>query len=260
MSAGTGADAREFAAKIRARRRAVGYWMTLDAPPAAERIGRLGYDYVCFDAQHGMLGYEGILTGLTAVQAGGASVGLVRVGANEPYHIGRALDAGAAGVIVPLVNDADEAAAAVRATQYPPHGVRSYGPMRSGLRIGPKPADSNDTVVCLAMIETAQGLANVEEICRVPGLTGVYIGPSDLTIAIGGAYPGDPEVAGAFDAALRRVADAAAAAGVVAGIHTASGEQAAERFTRGFTLATVSSDVVHLENAAAAHLAEARRP
>jgi 4-hydroxy-2-oxoheptanedioate aldolase len=254
------AEAREFADRVRAREAVVGYWMTLDAPPAAERIARLGYDYVCFDAQHGLFGYAGMLHGLLAVQAGGASVGLVRVGANDPYHIGRALDAGASGVIVPLVDSAEQAEAAVRATRYPPSGVRSYGPMRSGLRIGPTPAVSNESVVCLAMIETRSGLEHVEEICRVPGLAGVYVGPSDLTLGIGGAAPGDPEVAEAFTAALARVAAAAADAGVAAGVHTASGEQAAERLAQGFTLATVSSDVVHLEQAAAAHLGRVRTP
>ena len=87
----------------------------LDSPVSTERIARLGYDYVCIDAQHGLIEYAGILRGLTAIDAGGSSVGLVRVGANEPFHIGQALDAGAAGIIVPLVNTADDAARAVAA-------------------------------------------------------------------------------------------------------------------------------------------------
>jgi 4-hydroxy-2-oxoheptanedioate aldolase len=252
------AAARAFTDRLRRREPAVGYWVVLDSPVSTERIGRLGYDYVCVDAQHGLVEYSGILRALTAVDAAGASVGLVRVGANDPFLIGQALDAGAAGVIVPLVNSAEDAARAVSASTYPPHGTRSYGPMRSALRVGPVPAESNAAVACLAMIETPEGLAAVEQICAVPGLTGVYVGPSDLCLAVGGAFPGDPAVADVFEAALERVRSAAAAAGVAAGIHTANGADAAKRLSEGFTFASVSSDLVHLERAAAEHLAAAR--
>src|SRR5918997_4902263 len=114
----------EFARKIRAREQAVGYWTVLDSPVSTERIACLGYDYVALDAQHGLLGYSGLVAGLTAIDAGGRSVGLVRVEANNPTYIGKALDAGAAGVIVPLVDDATQAAAAVAAASYPPTGRR----------------------------------------------------------------------------------------------------------------------------------------
>ncbi len=250
--------ARAFTERLRRRDPAVGYWVVLDAPVATERIARLGYDYVCVDGQHGLVEYSGILRALTAVDAGGRSVGLVRVGANDPFLIGQALDAGAAGVIVPLVNSADDAVSAVAASMYPPLGARSYGPMRSALRVGPKPEEANSSLACLAMIETPEGLENVEAICGVPGLTGVYVGPSDLSIAVGGAYPGDPAVAERFEAALVRIRTAAAAAGVAAGIHTPAGADAARRLDEGFTFATVSSDLVHLERAAADHLAAAR--
>jgi 4-hydroxy-2-oxoheptanedioate aldolase len=249
--------ARAFTDRLRRRERAIGYWVVLDSPVSTERIARLGYDYVCVDAQHGLIEYGGILRALTAIDAGGGSVGIVRVGANSPFHIGQALDAGAAGVIVPLVNSADEAAGAVAAATYPPHGVRSYGPMRSALRVGPVPAEADASVACLAMIETQEGLENVEKICAVPGLTGVYVGPSDLCLAIGGAYPGDPAVADVFQAALKRIRTAAEAAGVAAGIHTPNGAEAARRLAEGFTFATISSDLVHLERAAAEHLQQA---
>jgi 4-hydroxy-2-oxoheptanedioate aldolase len=249
--------ARAFTEALRRRERAIGYWVVLDSPVSTERIARVGYDYVCIDAQHGLVEYGGILRGLTAVDAGGRSVGLVRVGANDPFHIGQSLDAGAAGVIVPLVSSVEDAAAAVAAATYPPLGVRSYGPMRSALRVGPVPAEANASVSVLAMIETPEGLENVEAICAVPGLTGVYVGPSDLCIAVGGAFPGDPAVADVFEAALVRISKAAADAGVAAGIHTPSGDDAARRLDEGFTFATVSSDLVHLERAAADHLARA---
>ncbi|WP_033340956.1 HpcH/HpaI aldolase family protein [Catenuloplanes japonicus] len=244
--------------RLRRRDTVLGYWVTLDSPISTERIGRLGYDYVCLDLQHGLIGYEGMVRGLMAIDAGGSAAGLVRVGANDPGLIGRALDAGAYGVIVPLIDTADDAARAVAAATYPPGGIRSYGPMRSALRIGPVPADADRAVATLAMIETAGGLANVEAICAVPGLTGVYVGPSDLRIAIGGAHPADPAVDDEFEAAVARVAAAAAAAGIAAGIHTPSGAEAARRLAQGFTFASVASDLVQLENVAAGHLRDAR--
>ncbi|GAA3119445.1 4-hydroxy-2-oxoheptanedioate aldolase [Kribbella aluminosa] len=256
-------SANDFALKVRAREQLVGYWITLDSPAAAERIGRLGYDYVVLDGQHGLIGYRGLVTGLLAIDAGSsigprASVGLVRVEANDPTPIGRALDAGATGVIVPLVDTADDVARAVRAAKYPPAGARSFGPMRAALRIGPVPADSNEATVVLAMIETPLGLRNVAEICATPGLDGVYVGPSDLSLALGAKFPGDPEVDGPFEEAVELIARTAREAGVAAGIHTFDGEAAKRRLAQGYTFATVASDLSHLEAAAAAHLTTAR--
>lgn len=250
-------SAAEFARKLRNRERIVGYWIMLDAPAATERVARLGYDYVCLDGQHGLIGYTGLLNGVTAIDAAGSATPLIRPVSNDPGAIGRALDTGAGGVIVPLVDTAEQAAAAVRATRYPPRGVRSYGPVRSDLRIGPKPADADDSVVVVAMIETATGLANVDEIAATPGLDAVYVGPADLCLAVGGAHPGDPQVAAEFDAAVARVRDSAARQGVAAGIHTNDGETAARHLADGFTFATVSCDVQHLERAAAGHLENA---
>jgi 4-hydroxy-2-oxoheptanedioate aldolase len=247
----------EFARKVRAREQAVGYWVVLDAPVATERISRLGYDYVALDAQHGLLGYSGVLNGLMAIDAGHSAVGMVRVEENSPVAIGKALDAGAIGVIVPLVNTAADAAAAVTSAKYPPLGNRSYGPMRSALRVGPVPAEANAATLVFAMIETPDGLANVDAICATPGLDGIYVGPSDLTIAVGGKYPGDPDVQDAFEDALGTVAAAAASAGIAAGIHTAAGDVAAHRLGQGYTFATVASDLTHLEQIAKTHLAAA---
>jgi 4-hydroxy-2-oxoheptanedioate aldolase len=247
-------SAREFSARLRRRERIVGYWSVLDCPVATEWLAHVGWDYLALDMQHGLIGYSGMLAGLTAIDAAGGPVGLVRVEANNPTPIGRALDAGAAGVIVPLINTAAEAAEAVAASNYPPSGIRSYGPMRAQLRIGPIPAEADRDTVVLAMIETPKGLANVEEICAVPGLDGVYAGPSDLRLAVGGAHPQDPAVDDEFEAALTRVREAAAAAGVAAGIHTPDGAVAARRLAEGFTFATVASDLTHLKLASAAHL------
>lgn len=219
----------------------------LDSPVSTEWLAHVGWDYIALDVQHGLIGYSGMVAGLTAIDASDSAVGLVRVEANDVTAIGRALDAGAAGVIVPMVNDADEAAKAVAAGRYPPAGIRSYGPMRAQLRIGPRPADADRDTVILAMIETPGGLANVETICAVQGLDGVYIGPSDLRLALGGAHSQDPAVDDEFEAALKRVREAAAKAGIAAGIHTPDGTTAARRLSEGFTFATVASDLVHLK-------------
>ncbi|GAB3280070.1 HpcH/HpaI aldolase family protein [Kineosporia babensis] len=248
----------DFAARLRNRETLVGYWVLLDAPPSTERLARLGYDYVAMDAQHGLFGYDGMLAGLTAIDAGGSSAGVIRVSSNDPGTIGRALDAGATGIIVPLINTAEDAAAAVAAARYAPNGIRSYGPMRSMLRVGPKPAEADAAVAVLAMIETAQGLENVEAIAATPGLDGLYVGPSDLTLAIGGATSTDPAVADAFEAALTRVKQACEENGIAAGLHTPSGEVAAKRISEGWTVLTVACDLVHLEVAARNHLSVAR--
>jgi 4-hydroxy-2-oxoheptanedioate aldolase len=250
--------ASEFAARVRSGETVIGYWVVTDNPIGTERLARIGYDYVALDAQHGLIGYQAMLTSLLAVDASQRSVGFVRVEANSATPIGKALDAGAAGIIVPLINTAEDAAAAVAATRYPPQGIRSYGPMRSGLRIGPTPADANESVLVFAMIETPQGLANVEAIAATPGLGGLYIGPSDLTLAVGGRTSTDPAVAAEFNAALERIRKACDNNGIVPGIHTPSGAVARQRIADGFRLVSVASDLTHLEAVAQSHLSAAK--
>lgn len=258
QSSGRGATAADFARRLRGREPLVGYWSVLDSPISNERIARVGYDYVALDIQHGLIGYSGMVGNLMAIDAGATSVGLIRVEANDPTPIGRALDAGAAGVIVPMVDTAQDAGAALAAARYAPHGRRSYGPMRAALRVGPVPAESDAATVVLAMIETPQGLANVEQICAVPGLDGVYVGPSDLRLSIGGRTSTDSSVDAEFEAALVRIRTAAAENGIAAGIHNSDGAAAARRLAEGFTFASVASDLTHLEAVAAGHLTAAR--
>lgn len=168
----TGRTSAEFTAALRNREQLIGYWSLLDSPVAAERLARVGYDYLAFDAQHGLFGYQGMLNNLLATDTkGSTAVGMVRVEANDLTYIGRALDAGATAVIVPLIDNARDAADAVSAVRYPPLGRRSYGPMRAQLRIGPNPADTHEQTAVLAMIETADGLADVEAICATPAST-----------------------------------------------------------------------------------------
>jgi 4-hydroxy-2-oxoheptanedioate aldolase len=254
-----GNAAAEFAVTLRSRTPLVGSWVVCDNTVGAESMAGLGYDFLCVDGQHGLLDSSAWLSTVTAIEALDGCASMIRVLANDPAWIGRALDTGSRGVVVPLVNDAAAAAAAVRACRYPPQGDRSYGPMRSRLRTGLAPAQANDQVACVVMIETAGGVANVEEICAVAGLDGVLVGPFDLTLALGGDRFGDPAVADQMQAALTAVARAAEKAGIAAGVHCPDGVTAAKRFAAGFTFATVSSDLMLLEEAASAHISHSRR-
>jgi 4-hydroxy-2-oxoheptanedioate aldolase len=251
-------SAADFARRFRGGDPLVGYWVGSDNAVATERLARTGYDYVVLDLQHGLMGYSGMLAGLMAVDAAQGATGFVRVEANDPTPIGKALDAGATGVIVPLVDSAEDAARAIASARYPGAGTRSYGPTRAGLRIGPDPAEADATVLVLAMIETAGGLAAVEEIAATPGLDGLYVGPSDLALALGARSPSDPQVVEERDRAIARVRRACDDHGIVPGIYTPSGEVARQRLAEGYRFVTVASDLEHLEAAARGHLEVAR--
>ena len=248
----------DLAQRLRARATLVGYWVASDNPAGTERIATAGYDYVCLDLQHGLIDYAGCLRGLTAVDAAG-SAGVVRVQANDPAEIGRALDAGAQAVIVPLVNSAEEAARAALACRYPPVGVRSFGPMRSALRIGPDVRAADTAVACIVMIETLGGLEDLEAICAAPGVDGVYVGPSDLALALGAANPADGPARADFQRALERVRTVARDAGIAAGLHCNNGRAGAAALEAGFTFVSISNDLNHLGALARAELDAAHR-
>lgn len=244
-------------AVFRGRQTLLGYWISMDSPAATERVGRLPYDFLCLDAQHGLIDDAGLRSGVAAADASGTDV-LVRVVENGSTPIGRALDIGAKGIIVPLVDTRDEAAAAVASAKYPPNGHRSYGPTRSCLRIGPGPAEANAATIVVVMIETGDGLSNVEDICSVNELDGIFVGPSDLSLSLGASEPGDPAVAEEFAAALARITHAAEEANISAGIYVPDGTTAATRLDEGFTFAIIANDLEHLEIAAAGHLDRAQ--
>jgi 4-hydroxy-2-oxoheptanedioate aldolase len=248
-----------FAARLRGRERLTGYWIACDNPVGTERIARLGYDYIAVDGQHGVLSPQGWTAAMLAVDAGQCSAGLIRVPSVDPIAIGAALDVGARGVIVPMVSTASQARTAVRACRHWPSGTRSLsGPVRAELRLGSVPADLDDAVVCIVMIETAAAMSGLDEICATPGLDAVYVGPADLSVALGGRYFGDPSVALELERAMARIAEAAAVAGIACGVHCLDGQSAAARLAEGFTFATISSDITHLAQAAAGHLAVVR--
>lgn len=234
-----------------------GYFAMAAGTLQLERLAGLGYDYVVLDAQHGSYSAHDLADSVRAVEVGGIPA-FVRVSDCTIGEIGRALDTGAAGVIVPLVNERTEAEAAVAASKYPPLGLRSRGVARTSEFLTGTLEEINESTVVLCMIETRHGLEEVEAIASTPGLDGLYIGPNDLSIGLGGYGLGDPAIAEEFDAALQRILHAADAAGITVVIHTAGGEVARARRAVGFRHVTIANDLNHLCAAAAHHLAVSR--
>ncbi len=174
---------------------------------------------------------------------------LTRVAANVSWMIGKALDAGALGVIVPLVEDGIAAAAAVAACRFAPRGTRSYGPTRAQLFDRPETPRGFEDVLCFVMVETELGLRNVDEIARTPGLDGIYIGPSDLTLGLGHATLAGPE-SPQLNGPLEQIAAACRRNGIIAGIHCVDGASAGRLAKRGFQLVTCFKDTTLIANAA----------
>ncbi len=210
-----------------------GTWLTVPDPVVAEAALAARPDFAAIDLQHGTLTAAAAPGLLIAARAAGVET-WVRVPANDPAIIGWVLDIGAAGVIVPLVESASEAAVAVGACRYPPAGRRSFGPFRASL-VGVRDPG------CVVMIETAAGVDAVGDIAAVPGLSGLYVGPVDLGISLGLPPNIDHDDAG-FDAALAAVVAAAGANGVPVGAHASPG-LVAKRAGQGFSFFTVTSDL-----------------
>lgn len=222
-------------------RTTLGTFVMLPSQVGAEVMAGPGIDLVCVDLQHGNLSVEDFLLLVPAIAAQGA-VPVARVEANDPTVIGHALDAGAAAVVVPLVDDADGARRAVAACRFPPNGVRSYGPARFGVVSGAwEPADV-EKVACIVMIETAEGLANVREIAATPGVDGILIGPSDLAIAHG-ISPWVAHQHETVQGAIATIRAAATDAGIITGIVCGSGQIARPYIEAGLRMVCIATDV-----------------
>lgn len=243
-----------FAEKMRA----TNVWLSVPAAYSAEIIAHQGFDSVTIDLQHGQSDYGSMSAMLTAISTT-ATVPLVRVQWNDPGEVMRALDAGAYGVICPTINNRAEAEKFVGACRYAPLGYRSVGPNRALLYAGSDYlAKSNETVLSIAQIETADGLKNVEEIASVKGLDMLYVGPSDLGLSLGREArmdQTDPVVVAAID----KVLATAHARGLSAGIYCVSNDYANAMFAKGFDLVTIASDA-GLLMAGAANLKRAIKP
>ncbi len=233
-----------------------GAWLSIPDPFAAEVMSRLGFDWLCIDMQHGLIDYQRAVAMLQGLK-GGTATPLVRVPSNDAAIIGRMLDAGAHGIIVPLVNSRREAEAAVAACRYPPRGQRSYGPLRAAL-VGGRDyfARANDEVLCLLMIETAAALEEVDRIAAVPGADGLFVGPNDLGLALG-LPPRWEHEDPRFDAAFGRIVDACRKNNVVAGC-AGTANEIGKRLGQGFLFVQASGDVSALQRQASADLERSR--
>jgi 4-hydroxy-2-oxoheptanedioate aldolase len=230
----------------------LGAWCTIPSSWTAEVAARSGHDWVCIDTQHGLIGYDVMLPMLQAISAGGVP-SFVRVPWNEPGAIMKALDAGAGGVIVPMINSVEEAKAAVGACRYPPDGIRSMGPIRA------RDVDQAwRNPLCVVMIETVAAVEHAREILAVPGVDAVFVGPNDLAVSAGldSSYEGrHPEHRRLIEA----IAEAARTNGVAAGIMCGTPEVARQWHEVGFVMLGLQGDTRLLAAATEDIVTDARR-
>jgi 4-hydroxy-2-oxoheptanedioate aldolase len=234
-------------------------WLSIGNPFTAEIMAAQGYDSVTIDIQHGALDYSSVLPMFQAMRASGV-VPMARVPWLEPGIIMKALDAGALGIICPMINNAAEAATFVSYMRYPPHGQRSFGPTRANIAYGGYGVEANEQVLAFAMIETAQGIANLDAIAATPGLDGIYVGPADLTL---GTQEG--RLPPAFDreepemiALIQQIVAACKANGIRAALHCGTPDYAARAIKWGYDMTTVSGDSRLMAAAASASVAKFR--
>ncbi|MEV8358174.1 aldolase/citrate lyase family protein [Microbacterium sp. NPDC076895] len=237
----------------------IGAWALLGSPAAAAVLAATGPDWLVVDAQHGRFDDRAVCDTLAVVaDLPSRPQTFVRVADGAAWLIGRALDAGADGVIVPMVQDADAAAAAARACRYPPLGARSWGQLAGTTgRVAVPAAQVNDTVQCAVMVETATAIGHVEEIAATPGIDMVFVGPFDLALSLGvdvndllfDERDGNP---------LDRIVAACRRHGISAGAFAGSPERARLLIARGFDTVSVAVDSAVLSEAATASLTAAR--
>jgi 4-hydroxy-2-oxoheptanedioate aldolase len=234
----------------------LGGWLSVPSAVTAEATARVGFDYVCIDTQHGAIEYSDAVALVQAILLGGSRP-IIRVPWNEPGIIGKMLDAGAHGVIVPMVNSVEEAEAAVRACRYTPDGARSFGPAMASMRADGAYVDwAADHVAVIPMIETTQAIAQLDDILAVPGIDAIYVGPADLSLTLG-LPPKNNDDSPAFIEALETVVAGCKRAGIVPGIHS-SGELTPKRLEMGFQMVTVCTDLLAMNLGLKSELAKAR--
>ena len=235
---------------------AIGYWAFFREPLAAQLASQGGYDFVCIDHQHGAGDFATVTRMIDAVVIGEATP-IARAPSAGPAGIGALLDAGALGVIIPMVNTAEEAAAAVRACRYPPAGERSMGAIAATVHHGDSySVTANDTVLVIPMIETAAAVDRVFDIARTEGIDGLFVGPGDLAASLG-RPPALDDPAPEYQSALGRVVDACRSAGIAAGIYS-SVDLLEQRLDQGFRMISVSTDWDHIIDGIDDDLREAR--
>lgn len=228
----TGSFHNSALARIRAGQGVAAIWLSLGSAALAEVAAEAAPGAIVFDAQHGLWDRSALHAGIAAARD---CTPLVRVQANSVANIGEALDYGAQGVIVPLIDTAEQAALAVEAAHYPPHGCRSGGGLRPLAAMGGYAASCATEILVSVMIETRAGLANVAAIAATPGVDMVFIGPGDLALQLG------PDAD--LEAAIQSILAACRTAGVPCGLFTATAEAARDRLEQGFALVIADDDI-----------------
>lgn len=227
-------------------------WLSIGNPFTAEIMAAQGYDSVTIDIQHGALDYSDVLPMFQAMTASNITP-MARVPWREPGIIMKALDAGAQGIICPMINSAEEAAEFISYLRYPPHGQRSFGPTRANIAYDGYGIDANDQVLAFAMIETQDGVDNLEEIAATKGLDGIYVGPADLTLGTqqGKLPPGFDRAEPEMIDLIKRIQAVCTKNGILSCLHCGTADYAAKAIGWGFNMTTVSGDTRLLAAAAA---------
>ena len=220
----------------------IGGWCHLADSLSAEIVANLDVDYVVVDLQHGAASQSKLIPMLQAIKAA-SKTPMVRIPYRALGSAQRALDAGAEGLIIPMVNTLEDANDVVASVRYPPLGSRSYGPLRSQMLLGRDPEEVNRQVMCLVQIETAEAMKNLEAILGVDGIDGVYVGPADLSLSHGFQLGENPEQ---LNEMLLTVCKSCERSDRIPGIHCFSGQSAREAHAMGYRLTSVGSDAVWL--------------
>ena len=227
--------------KLLEGKHAIGGWLSIPSSFSAEIMANQGFDWLCIDTQHGAIDFSAALPMLQAISLT-PTMPFVRVPWNEPSIIMKYLDAGAYGIIVPMIETREDAERAVWAMRYPPMGMRSSGPFRASLYAGSDYLErANEEVLLAVMIETPKALENLEEIASVPGIDVLYIGPSDLSqaLGLGPRYNADNPKHAETVTHIREVCERH---GVIPGVHT-SGSALTSRYIReGFKMILLTTD------------------
>ena len=233
-------------------------WLSIPSAFSAEVMAHQGFDAITVDMQHGVVDYQVAVTMLQALSTTPV-MPLARVPWNDPARLMKILDAGAYGVICPMINTREEAEALVQACKYPPRGYRSWGPVRASIYAGGDYGDhANDDIVVMPMIETALALKNLDDILSVPGIDAVYVGPSDLSLALG-CKPRLDQTDAPVVEAQRKILEACKRHGVVAGIHNATAAYSLKMIAEGYQFVTLASDGRFLAMKAAEEVAAVRK-
>jgi 4-hydroxy-2-oxoheptanedioate aldolase len=245
--------------RLQAGEPSIGTWLALPSPEAAEYIAGLGFDWLVIDTEHNAIDIRTLSQMFGAIAPSGVAP-MVRIPWNTGENIKRVLDAGAWGIVVPMVNSREEAELAVEATRYPPTGARSVGGSMPALRFGTTGAEylkhANDEILLVLQIEHIKGVEQADEILSVPGVDACFIGPNDLaaSMGIGIGVPLESDHPRLVEA-IAHIRETCVKHGVASGVHTSGAEGVNQRIAEGFQFLAMASEVRYLLSGLSADLA-----